>query len=358
MNAMGSGLDFDTPTDLALRLALSIGLGALALTLLLVLQVGLLRVLQRRRQHTRTDINTRWRPLLLRHAIGDFVRLPKLLPHERMVFMLMWNQLADNLRGPSHDRLRHLMMELDLHALAQRWLTRRNPERRLLGLLTLGHLGRAADWHRVLAFLGNPEPYVSLSAARALLQIDPARAATPVLDELTRRPEWPLARLALLLREAGGAPLVEPLRKRLLQAAPAQQLRLGRLLAFVDAVRASPTLVQLLENSDEPELLSMCLQHVQTPPALPRVRELTRHPVWWVRSHAAMALARLGTQADKDLLLGLLTDPHWWVRYRAAHALVCIPGLTRQAVLALRDTLADGYARDVLAHVLRERELA
>ena len=317
-----------------------------------------MRVLQRRRDRASNAIATRWRPLLLRSAVGEEAPLPALRRGESALLLLLWNHLADSLRGPSHDRLRRIVAELGLHPKARRWLDGGQSCRQLLGLLTIGHMGRASDWQRVLELLADPRPYLSLAAARALLQIDPAHAAEPVIAELERRPNWPLARLAVLLRDAGSNHVFEPLRQRLETSGPALQVRLVRLIAAVDPMRASAALERLLAGGADNEVLSMCLQHVHAPGALPRVRELAQHPVWWLRVQAAGALARIGTRDDIALLLTLMSDPQWWVRYRAAGALVAMPGITPQALAGLRDGLADRYARDMLTQVMFEQELA
>jgi HEAT repeat protein len=357
-NAAGCGLASGASSDLALRLALGIGLLALCLAFALILQVAVMRVLQRRRDAATSAVAARWRPLLLRCAVGERVPVPALSSGEPALLLLLWNHLADSLRGPSHDHLRRVVDELGLDSNARRWLDRSESRQQLLGLLTIGHMGCASDWPRVLALLADPRPYLSLAAARALLQIDPAHAAEPVIDELERRPDWPLARLAVLLRDAGSNHVFEPLRRRLASAGPAQQVRLVRLMAAVDSMRASAALERLMADSGNDEVLSMCLQHVHAPGALPRVRELAQHPVWWLRLQAAGALARLGTRDDLPLLLALMSDPQWWVRYRAAAALASMPGSTSQVLVGLRDGLVDRYARDVLNQVLAERALA
>jgi hypothetical protein len=43
------------------------------------------------------------------------------------------------------------------------------------------------------------------------------------------------------------------------------------------------------------------------------------------------------------------------VRYRAAHALAGMPSLAPGEFAALRDKLADRYARDMVVHVLAEK---
>lgn len=331
-----------------------IGLAALATTLALVVQVGLMRVAQRRSDAKAAATRDRWRPLLLRHAMGEPVALPALATSEQLVFLVLWNQIADSLRGPSHDLLRDVIVQLDLHNAARRWLAQHNARRQLLGLLTVGHMGASSDWPSLRRRLGDSRTYMSLAAARALLQVDAALAVDPVLDELARRTDWPIARIAGLLRAAGADQVFEPVLRRLQQAATVPSPRVARMLAAIDGVRASATLVRLMQRSDDTELLSTCLQHVQTPAALPRVRELARHPLWWIRVQAAAALGRLGDRDDRALLLVLLTDPNWWVRYRAAVAFVRMPGLAPEAIATLADGLADRFARDVLHQALAE----
>jgi HEAT repeat protein len=351
-------LAFNISSEPALRVALAIGLAAFAATLALVVQVGVMRMVQRRRDAAAVATRDRWRPLLLRHAMGEAVALPALATSQQAVFLLLWNQIADSLRGPSHDLLRSVILQLDLQTSARRWLVGRNARRQLLGVLTLGHLGSSVDGPDLRRRLGDPRTYMSIAAARALLQVDAARAVDPVLDELARRPDWPTARLAGMLRGAGAEHVYEPLLRRLQQDAATPSPQVVRLLAAVDAVRASPTLVHLMQRSDDTELLSTCLQHVQTPDGLPRVRELARHPLWWMRVQAAAALGRLGDQEDRALLLALLTDKIWWVRYRAAIAFVRMPGLTPDAVAALGEGLGDPYARDILRQALAEASVA
>lgn len=351
-------MGYGVSSEPALRVALAIGLAALATTLALVLQVGAMRMALRRRDAASTATRARWRPLLLRCALGEPVSLPKLAAKERLVFLLLWNQVADSLRGPSHDLLRRVIVQLDLQVLARRWLLARSAQRQLLGVLTLGHMGDSVDWSSLQQRLSDPRTYMSIAAVRALLQVDASRAVDLVLDEVERRPDWPVSRLAGLLREAGAEHVFEPLLGRLLRARVAPTPQLVRLVAAVDSVRASAAMVYLMQHSDDPELLSMCLQHVQTQAGLLRARELARHPLWWVRVQAAAALGRLGNQDDHMLLVVLMSDPNWWVRYRAAGAFVRMPGLTPGAITALGDGLVDAYARDILRQALAEAGLA
>jgi hypothetical protein len=79
-----------------------------------------------------------------------------------------------------------------------------------------------------------------------------------------------------------------------------------------------------------------------------------RQPVF-VRLAALNAILPHCEAADRDRLVSLLGDPGYWIRYRAAQALTRLPGGPADAA-QLAESLADPYSRDMLKHVLAERE--
>jgi HEAT repeat protein len=79
---------------------------------------------------------------------------------------------------------------------------------------------------------------------------------------------------------------------------------------------------------------------------------------WQVRVQAVKALGRIGDRSDTARLALLLADREWWVRYRAAQALVELPWMKRADLDALRASLEDRYAADMLAQVVAEQEAA
>jgi HEAT repeat protein len=81
---------------------------------------------------------------------------------------------------------------------------------------------------------------------------------------------------------------------------------------------------------------------------------LLAHPDWQVRVLAAKALGRIGDRSDVDRLVALLADREWWVRYRAAEALLELPALTRADLEALRASLTDRFAADMLSQAMAE----
>jgi HEAT repeat protein len=352
----GADLGGDS-APLALQVAVALGAVALLVTLGLTLQVLAMRAWAVRERAAREAITARWRPLLLAAAAGDAVPPPPLARHERSAVMLLWNRMQDGLRGRSHDDLNAFAQRMGLDALARRYAARRGGARRLIGLRTLGHLGSPDDWPRLAALLDDPRSQVSLAAARALLRVDAARAAGPVIDQFLARTDWPVPRLGTLLREAGADAIGSALADRLLDSPPALQVRLLPLARVTEAPGRGSVIEAVLARATDPAVLSATLQQVHGPGSLRRVRELCAHADWQVRSYAALALGRLADLAERPRLTAMLGDREWWVRYRAAQALLGLPGMDAVAVQALRAGLTDRYARDMIRQVAAERGL-
>lgn len=339
-------------------MALALGLLALLVTVGLTLQVLAMRAWAVGERRAREATVARWRPLLLAAAAGEPVQPLPLARHERGAVMLLWNRLQDGLRGRSHDDLNAFAVTLGLGTLARHYASRRGGGQRLIGLRTLGHLGSPDDWERMLALLDDPRSQVSLAAARALLRVDAQRAAGPVIDQFLARSDWPVPRLGTLLREAGADAIGLALADRLLDRPPFEQVRLLPLARVTEAPGRGSVIEAVLSRATEPAVLSATLQQVHGPGSLRRVRELCGHADWQVRSYAALALGRLGSQAERPQLTRMLGDREWWVRYRAAQALLGLPGVDVVAVQALHAGLSDRYARDMIRQVAAERGLA
>ena len=350
--------DYIGAGDIELRVVLALAALSLVVTLGLLLQVFALRARAVRQLAVRAEVVARWRPLLLQAAAGDDVTPPPLSARERAPFLLLWNQMQDGLRGRAHDGLNRLASNMELHALARRLAARGSGGLRLLGLITLGHLGRTSDWERLTDLLDDPRSFISMAAARALLQIDAPRAAPLVLDQFLARIDWPVPRLGTLLREAGPEAISFALAQRLLESDAPQQLRLLPLARVTEAPGRGSAVEAMLRISTDPAVLAATLQQVHGPASRPRVRELTRHADWQVRSYAALALGRVGDASDRARLVELLSDREWWVRYRAAHALLALPGFDPEALAALQADLRDRYALDMLEQVIAERGYA
>ncbi len=350
---------FSAISDLELRIALAVAAIALIVTAGLTLQVLLMRLAGTRREARRRLLRERWRPLFLRAAAGEdeLLDAQPLRRDEALEVLLLWNQLQDSLRGSAHEGLNQLASRMGAYAIARRWARGSRPALRVLGVMTLGHFGRPADWERLLAALNEPRSYLSLAAARALLQIDARAAVGPVLDQYMARNDWSVARVGTLLRDAGGDAAGPALVERLLAGTPAQQMKLLPLAHLAADTYGGQVVQQVLEGATDAGVLGLALQLVQGQASLERARALLEHPDWEVRSQAALALGRIGQPIDRARLIALLSDREWWVRFRAAQALVTMPGIELRTLRALHAGLEDRYARDMLTQVMAEREL-
>lgn len=352
-----------TSSEFVIRVALWAGVVAAALSMLLVVAIYALRgalLIQRRRQQQLLDS---WRPRITASALAGAEPgaepLPVLRSRDVPAFLLLWNHYQGSVRGDAREHLNRLARALGLEGAARRLLRRRRLRHRLLAAVTLGQLGDRAAWDELVTLAASAHPLLSLTAARALVQID-ARAAIPLLmPALAARSDWPAARVATILREAGPGIVSPPLVAALTGAGPEAAARVVGLFEFAHAEATTPALRALLEGpATDEHALTVCLRVLRDPQLIGNVRRLVAHPRWHIRMEAAKALGRMGEAEDEARLERLLTDPQWWVRYRAAQALARLPSVDRRELERVRDRQHDRYARDILSQVLAEKTLA
>jgi HEAT repeat protein len=341
--------------DLALRLALWVSALSLLSAVLLLVQMLLLRVVALRRDAIEQQVTEQWRAVLLQAAAdGCVTQAPLLRSSHRAAFLVLWVRMQDSLRGSARDGLNRLAEHLDVPPVARRWVRWGGAAHRMLGLSVLGHLRQADDWPLIERWLNDPRSFVSLAAARALLQLDAQRAMPLVLDEYLSRIDWAVSRLATLLKEAGPQAAGPALAERLQNTKPQHQLRLLPLARMTEAPGAGSATEAVLNTASAPPVLAAALQQVYGPTSLPRVRKLAAHPEWLVRSYAALALGRIGGEAEHAVLKSLLSDEQWWVRYRAAQALLALQGPESATALLFEPALGEGPAREMLLQARAE----
>lgn len=351
---MASSLAFATASDAALRIALWIGTGAFVLTLLLLLLLIALRQLLRWRLRERASFISRWRPLMMDAILGEVISVPRLTARHQIYFLALWNEFRESVRGAAERGLNSLACAVGADHAARRLLAHGNGGERLLALLTLGRLGHPVDRDRVLQAVQEDDPYVSLSAARALILIDPMQAVRDLLPLVAQRSDWPSAKIVTILGKAG-ADTLSPLLATFLHGVPETILpRLLPLLAEAHIETAAPILDRVLTQAKQSELIISALKLVRTPQSIDVVRRLLHHEDWRVRTQAASAMGRIGSSRDMDLLSPLLCDREWWVRYRAGQALARLPGVSTADMQLLHNRLQDNFARDMLLHAAGE----
>jgi HEAT repeat protein len=226
-----------------------------------------------------------------------------------------------------------------------------------MALTALGILRNRAHYDDIARYLDDRSSIVSLSAARALMQLDPQRAIALFVPQIVARPDWSQSGVAQILKDAGPAAVSGTLGEVVLQANADVAPRLIRFLADVNPGQANAVIRKLLRTSADEHLISTCLQVMSSQADLDLVRPLLSRERWHVRMHAATAIGRLGGAGDEQLLVPLLADAQWWVRYRAAQALIRLPSMHEGGITLLRETQTDRFACDILDQVLAEEKI-
>lgn len=346
-----------THPDIFIAAALWTGFVALVLTLLLGLQIIGMRMMLRQRQRSDARALARWRPLLNAAIAGEApASLPPLRSGERLPFLRLWAHLQGSLRGEANEALNDVARRLGIDAHARALLVRGNRPARLLAALVLGHLHDREAWPDLLRLAGQPDNTVSLTALWALVRVDPRAAADYMVPLFIAREDWALSLAAGILQQA-----TEPAAAALVRLLPQLGVdRLPRALRIAEALHLTlpaGVLGAALQSASMPVVIAG-LRGVRTPETLPEVRALLAHDDWQVRVQAARALGRVGERGDAERLLALLGDREWWVRYRAAEALLELPALARADLEALRASLTDRFAADMLSQAMAENAAA
>jgi hypothetical protein len=323
-------------------------LACLMICVIIGLRIRLARMALRERKFYR-----RWRPLLMRAALGDTVVFPRLEKPDWALLFGLWNFIHDSVRGSARTNLNVVGVSLGLDVQAEAWVGSPNVRKRLIALIALGNMRHARSWPIWKQMLQDENSVIALAALRGMLLTDPGKAMKVVIPYIAEREDWSPTRVANFLQEAGTDVVAGPLARAALLAEPHQASRLVRYLAALDADLALPAVRKLVNRTKDPGLIAACIPMLRGFEDLTLVRELARHDAWFVRVQAIAALGRLGVPGDEDLLLLALNDREWWVRYRAAQALYGLRYLSEEEFARIRSR-QEGFARDMLEHVFAE----
>lgn len=335
--------------DQTVVFAFWLGVAVVIVTVLLLGVILAMRQVVTRRERRHRAAVALWSEVL----DGTRPLLPRLARGDVSGFVVAWITHA-NSRPGDLPRLRQYAVALGLERELLHVLERGGFHEHVSAVTALGLLGRPHSFEAVAPFLENPSPIVSLCAARALMQLDPARAVSMFVPQIIRRGDWARGRVAAILREADVGTVTRELSEATLQANADVAPRLVRFLATVSPDEASPIIRRILAARPDDHLVSTCLQVMTRPADLDLVRPLVTHERWHVRLHAASALGRLGGPEDAALLIRMLADEQWWVRYRAAQALSHL--FADRELDLLASVQVDRYARDILEHVIAEKK--
>lgn len=354
----GNNLQGLIGTDPKIVFAFWLGVAVALMTFLMLAVIIVMRqvVLHRERVHARAV--EFWKPILAPVAQAGSAPIPSLPDRELSGFLQAWNEVHEPLRGATTPHLTRVASEVGLEQRLYRRLVDRSFHTRLVAIIALGHVQNSDSFRHVESFIDDKNPIVSLCAARALMQIDPARAVSKFVPQIVRRSDWSQGSIASILHEVGADNVTRELSEATLQANAEIAPRLIRFLASVNPEAAAPIIRSTLLSSNDERLISTCLQVMSDRAHLDCVRPLLTHPRWHVRMQAAVTLGRLGVPGDEHRLIAILSDEQWWVRYRAAQALTRLSFITREDMLRIAQAQTDKYARDIIEHVLAEQAMS
>lgn len=215
--------------------------------------------------------------------------------------------------------------------------------RRLLAIVTLGHLQERSIWNELAAMLQADNAFLSLVAAKALLHIDAPAAVPLIIPVISTRKDWSPLKVVAIFEPAGADIAAKAIAEAACLASPEIGSRLIRHLAATQSQHALPPLRTLLQKgSPSDDLLAACLflfGECSDPRDVVTIRTHLSHRTWYVRLQAASALGKVGVEEDETRLIALLDDEHWWVRYRAAEALSNLPWMTSERLTRLHNAL-------------------
>lgn len=337
---------------------LSMGVAGInVLVMLLLVQVVGIRVYSVYRHRVEETGKGIWRPVLAEMMRGYPENIPLLQGRHRHVFLHEWNRCYFLLRGETLQRLQKLSRQQGLDIIARKYVSSNNMRKKLLGIVTLGHMQDYSIWNNLIDFVHAEHSILSLTAAQALVDIDSKSALPFLMPHIIRRTDWPMARVAMMLSSAGSAQLASILGKAISNASIEEVPHLLKFLGFSHFDPEISRLCERLGNSSDSRVIAACIKIAKDEQGLKLVRKHADNPEWHIRLHVAVALGRIGMEEDVDILVRLMSDPEWWVRYRSAQSLAKMPFIKPDDIREIHRGLQDRYARDILQQVICEREL-
>ncbi|MEZ0372315.1 MAG: HEAT repeat domain-containing protein [Candidatus Sericytochromatia bacterium] len=269
----------------------------------LLLGAGVLAMSGTRSQHARNQEKARfweglehaWEPLLDSYLVRRLAKedVWSQIPSGQELYFVDYLMRRALMPGTHRESLQELATPF-LPALAGRLAGGDgDSEQRARAVQTLALLGQKESQALLVRALEDESPLVTLVAAMAVSQQGNSSHATAILSQLTRLADWHLGLLSALLIRMG--PEVQP------------------------AVRS------FLENSDQPDAQTVCLQvlarlgDVQSVPLA--VRLLSRSQDVNVQVAALSLLGQLGSEEHLPLIRARYDSPHFAVRLAVIRAL-------------------------------------
>lgn len=319
------------------------------------------------RERKRQRVKKFWQPILLESIVSVPLRVPRLKKSDAYEFLTLWNNLHESLRDNRLEKLNEAAYMAGAEIAARRLMKNKNVRKRLMSVKALGNLRDEESWEMLERLVGEVNATLSLTAARALMQIDTEKAIKIILPLVSVRTDWAREALSTMFKKVGADAISLPLSKAVIAAC-----RTDLLTPDADALgQHAPRLIYLMRRAHprfvtyvvryvlltmtNVEAIAAALKVYDDPAILPAVRQLLSDQRWEIRVNAANAIGRTGTEQDEKFLVGALSDKEWWVRYRSAQALASLPSVNAEKLENYAAAQPDNFARDILHQVLAER---
>jgi len=328
-----------------------------ALVILLLIQVISIRIYGVYQHRSNNAGQKIWRPILAEMMQTYPENIPKLQHKHHHVFLHEWNKFYFMLRGETTKRLQKLSHQQGLDIIAKKYIQNKNMRKKLLGIVTLGHMQEYSIWGQLIDFIDSEHSILSLTAAQALIDIDNKNALAYLMPHIVKRHDWPIARVAMMLNSADSTQLTSMLAKTIEEASTED---IPHILKFLSSSCFDPAISKIcddLSDSDDNQIISACIKIAKDEHGLILARKHADNSEWYIRLHVATVLGRMGLQEDVDVLIKLMSDTEWWVRYRSAQSLAQMPFIHAADLKQIYDKLQDRYARDILQQVISEQAL-
>lgn len=344
----------ELPRDFAL-VALVIASALAAVLFTYALGLRLANVLYAREQ---AALRQTWWPVFAEAAIlGDEQTLntPQWPWHKsRLNLLREWSRFRGGIRGGCCDNLDQLALEQGLLPVAQKLSRSRSIGHRLLAIQALGLLRDHSSWEQIAKNVKDSNVSIAITAAAALVDIEPVSAIKIVMPEIARQRSWPRTVVGKILHGAGADIVTTPLCTAIREADSEGAVRLLRFYEAAYIHDMDRTAEHLLVSSSDPAVIAAALRAVRGD--LPRhlLEACVNSETWFIRMQAANLLSKFGRREDYALLEPLLSDSEWWVRYRAAQAITALPFLGPNALRKLRGRQKDKFARQIMSQALAE----
>lgn len=350
--------EFDTATTIALWSIAAV----LATTIVLFVYTMGLRLVTISASARRQTFVSTWRDVFSHAMVSERAAaaapLPTIHHHNRVDLLEEWNRARSIVDGKAVMNLIVLAQRTGIPDLAKSLFEKRRIRSKILAVQTIGHLQDERHRDEVCDLVAHENTALSITAAGALVDIDPDFGIGVIVPMINSRRDWPKNRVSILLRHAGSERISEPLYRAIRSADVSGRTYLLQFARLIDAEVLDALIADLLRDSNDPGVLNAALKLVSGFGSAPRIAALTQHDAWYVRMQAAKVLGRVGQQEHLSLLEAMLDDPEWWVRYRAAQSIASLPFLGPNQLRQLRQRQADPFSVDILQQAFAEVGLA